>query len=795
MGRVGLLGTVTAGVVLALGVLLVLQAGVAAEVTAPAPVVRYVLAEGGTDSSDCSNSQAPCDTVQYAVAQARTKDIIQVADRTVPGVYLGTVVLTKSITLQGGWHVTVGPKGVLWSRHGCEPARTVLDGGGAGRVISITGAIKPVIDCFTITGGSAEGLGGDPGDPPGSGSPDAGGGIYSRDAAPIIINNVITANFGCSPCGSDYGRGGGLYMLNAPATALISGNLLARNVADDGTWGQGGGLMLRDSDAQVRFNTFHHNRAGLGAGDGGGLAIVGGQPTVADNTFAWNVCINGGVVGLGGGMYVWSSAPVTIERNLFDHNRAVGGSTVGDLASAGGGLYVAGRPSVAAVIRDNVLLENVATFGSGHGLGGGMALHDLASPSLVSGNRLEGNVGGFAGSGKGGGLYILTSTLTLSENTIVDNAATWSGEEGRGGGAYLQGGAVLMASNVISGNHGAVFVGAPTFPRGYGGGVAVDDSAATLRGNLIVGNVGTNDTMGGGGGVWGSGDQLRIEGNTIEGNVASAGFSSDGGGLYLVKTLDAVVVDNVVRGNSSGRDGGGLYLETCPDAVVEHNLIEDNGSGLRGGGLCAHNGGGSVLARNVVRYNRAPDAGGLQLDSDEPPDQRLTLLNNIVVENDATAAAFAGTPGIVIQSLSADLRHLTVARNLSGNGWGILVDDAMATVANTILVSQTVGVQVTASGAVALTTTLLGAGGWANGSDWGGAGIVVTSDNRWGLPAFVDPDAGDYHILASSPAVDACGDRGVTTDVDGDPRPVGVAPDIGADEVARRVLLPLVMRE
>ncbi|MFP4344390.1 MAG: choice-of-anchor Q domain-containing protein [Anaerolineales bacterium] len=34
----------------------------------------------------------------------------------------------------------------------------------------------------------------------------------------------------------------------------------------------------------------------------------------------------------------------------------------------------------------------------------------------------------------------------------------------------------------------------------------------------------------------------------------------------------------------------------------------------------------------------------------------------------------------------------------------------------------------------------------------------------------------------------------ITHDVDGDARPLGAAPDLGADEVHQRVFLPLVLR-
>jgi len=66
--------------------------------------------------------------------------------------------------------------------------------------------------------------------------------------------------------------------------------------------------------------------------------------------------------------------------------------------------------------------------------------------------------------------------------------------------------------------------------------------------------------------------------------------------------------------------------------------------------------------------------------------------------------------------------------------------------------------------------------------------------NLWELPAFVDPDDGNYHLLFGSAAVDAGVEAGVAHDIDGDARPLGAAPDLGADEVHQRVFLPLVLR-
>ena len=96
---------------------------------------------------------------------------------------------------------------------------------------------------------------------------------------------------------------------------------------------------------------------------------------------------------------------------------------------------------------------------------------------------------------------------------------------------------------------------------------------------------------------------------------------------------------------------------------------------------------------------------------------------------------------------------------------------------NTIVSGHTLGISVThpASSTVTLDYTL-----GNNTTDYS-AGVTHTND-RAGDPAFVDAAGGNYHICAASPAIDQGGNAGVSTDVDGQPRPMGAGYDIGADE-------------
>jgi hypothetical protein len=119
-------------------------------------------------------------------------------------------------------------------------------------------------------------------------------------------------------------------------------------------------------------------------------------------------------------------------------------------------------------------------------------------------------------------------------------------------------------------------------------------------------------------------------------------------------------------------------------------------------------------------------------------------------------------------------------------------------ISNTIIVSQTVGITVTAGNTAVLEGMLWGSGIWANGVDWVGEGTVNEGAiNIREDPGFVDPLNDDYHLAAGSAAIDAGIDAGVLFDIDGDPRPVGPRPDIGADEYPSPlspVYMPLILR-
>jgi parallel beta-helix repeat protein len=172
------------------------------------------------------------------------------------------------------------------------------------------------------------------------------------------------------------------------------------------------------------------------------------------------------------------------------------------------------------------------------------------------------------------------------------------------------------------------------------------------------------------------------------------------------------------------------------------------------------------------------------------------MSNNIVAANHASrqGGGLAFETGTA-EPVTGTLVHNTFAANDRGSGDGriaVHVNEPYVTLVltNNLIYSHTYGIYVWSSSTATLRNTLF----YANSSgDTGGSGTIVNTDPITGQSPLLDAD---YHLQAGSPAVDAgAAVPWLTTDIDGDSRPVGAGYDIGADEFKQRhIYLPLVLR-
>jgi len=270
---------------------------------------------------------------------------------------------------------------------------------------------------------------------------------------------------------------------------------------------------------------------------------------------------------------------------------------------------------------------------------------------------------------------------------------------------------------------------------------------------------------------------VAIEGLNITGGDANGSDSeekpvSQGGGVYAYNASGITFLNNRVFGNVADV-GGGLYLFANDDVTFSGNTVTDN-TAKHGGGLYLSQNTTDLSGNTIFSNSAIINGGGLLLFNSN--DSEVTLVNNIIADNDA-----GGTGGgLYIDASSPLLLHTIIASNGGDDGVYVTGDAdrgyGNVEMINTILVSHTVGINVTEGSVSSLRATLW----YANGTD--SSGNVVHTIDRYSNPDFDAANAGDYHIGSFSGAIDQGVYAGVDEDIDGDVRPRGNGYDIGADE-------------
>jgi hypothetical protein len=417
-------------------------------VTATQAQVRYV-AGGGADTGDCTSDAAPCATLLYALGRAGDGDTVRIGQ----GTYPGAVTVTRSVTLEGDY----GPGFVRAPQR--DPARTVLDGGGNARPLTITGAATAVtLDGLRIANGDASAAAPRPG---------AGGGVLVTDGATLTAAEVrIEGNVANRGAGA--GLGGGLAVINGQAT-LNGVTVLGNSAKAGGTGpGLGGALYLAGADGQGRavlqltnceilVNVANASPAAGGGdeGSGGGLYVgesADTQLTFFENAWEQNVAraaAAGAGPGRGGALAIRQAqraATLSVEADQYKVNIANAGAAPQDGLARGGAVWLEAVPpgSIQAMLLDTSLLDNVAKAGSGTGNGQGGALWASQVSLAWAGGAVIANTAATAGAetGEGGALYLSRTPLIGSEIQLQYNAAL----RGGGGARRGRGGAIAVRS-------------------------------------------------------------------------------------------------------------------------------------------------------------------------------------------------------------------------------------------------------------------------------------------------------------------------------------------------------------
>lgn len=498
-----------------------------------------------------------------------------------------------------------------------------------------------------------------------------------------------------------------------------------------------------------------------------GTSDPGANPTILDGQDArrgiyvapnYAVTVDGLQIvrGSGGGVYI---APYGINSHVTIRNCDILSNTTG--SNGGGGVYIRNG---SLLLQNSHVISNTA---GGSGSGGGIYARDAVV--TITNNTIHDNV-----AYRGGGVWIYQCTAYLAGNTLDGNRSGWGG-----GGLQSNWGNVILTGNTFSDNQA----------NGQGGGIAVGGvgpgNVYTITHNLIQENVACPDGTGTGGGAYvANSGWVEFSHNQVISNTASQSGRGAGGGIYI--SGPARVSGNLIQGNrastgSGSAWGGGVAVDF--DVWMDGNRILDNWATVAYVGWDAQGGGVAIsvqdrvtMTNNIIAGNHYANRSGWEVD-------------------DGGGAIYIGGQTRPAETWVV-LNHNTIADNQSP---AILNESAGVTMSHSIFYSQTTDIETmfdsSGAGSSELPSTVLDYTLWwpAQSLQKLGSTVITTTNDFTADPRFITLGLDDYHLGPGSPPIDLGPGVGVTSDIDGNRRPVLNGYDLGADE-ALFVFVPLVLR-
>ncbi|HSW36211.1 MAG TPA: right-handed parallel beta-helix repeat-containing protein, partial [Candidatus Limnocylindrales bacterium] len=213
--------------------------------------------------------------------------------------------------------------------------------------------------------------------------------IINADGNGAVVSFRSGENEGAVLSGFTIMRGSGSgIIVSGGSSPTIEKNIIEDNTAEDG-----GGIVIYDSSPFIRGNTITGNAAFIG----GGVYMENSSPVIEGNIIIENTAE------MGGGIAINVNSLPIITGNTVSQNRA---------ARFGGGMVVAGDS--APSIRENTIVDNTAVRD-----GGGLLIEE--SEPVIDGNTIAHNM-----AANGGGIYVglsLNRPLMIINNMINGNRA------------------------------------------------------------------------------------------------------------------------------------------------------------------------------------------------------------------------------------------------------------------------------------------------------------------------------------------------------------------------------------
>jgi len=257
----------------------------AAVPAALASTTWYVNGVSGSDSNNCTSPTTVCKTIGHAISLSSSGDSIRVA----------AAIYTENLGI--GFNLNILGSGA---------ATTVIDGGGVGRVVSISSA-HVTLSRLTIRNGGGQ-------------FTDYGAGIFNQGTLRVIDSSLS----GNVAFGTFIVRGGSIYNTG---TVTVSNSTLSGNTArvecTRDCVAEGGGIF-NSGTLTINNSTLSGNSAvrSGGNGFGGGIFNLGGTVTINNSTLSGNSADT-----RGGGIF--NNGAATLQNSIVANSPSGGNCGTG----------------------------------------------------------------------------------------------------------------------------------------------------------------------------------------------------------------------------------------------------------------------------------------------------------------------------------------------------------------------------------------------------------------------------------------------------------------------------------
>lgn len=474
-------------------------------------------------------------------------------------------------------------------------------------------------------------------------------------------------------------------------------------------------------------------------------------------------------------LWIKSTAGLPVNVQL-DRLELVGGDYTND---SGGGLRVEALGQV--TLSHSRIANNAAFDGAGIAV---LELTSAAGVSLLIGDDVQ--VEDNQASGMGGGIIVRGGFLRMGgTNTVVRrNAAS------RGGGvATWIGFNTTGVTEIVSGGEGA-------------DGIISNNTASAVGGGVWAGQMGavrlfTTDAA----------QPVRIDHNQAK---FGGGLASENGGAIRAW---GIIIDSNLSVSANGTGAGGAAMVIGPSLLSLQPALF-SGAPL-GAVACAANNPCNAIIGNRALLNGQPGFGAVLAISNNDTNALASVsLVATTVANNLGDSLFLGGPLTGGGPASISINNSRIgpnpdARKLLDTSWATQFGCNLCTITGTSSNVPPVGALFSTNGDLLLASSII----WEPGRDLidtmpslllaadlllhNASDFPAQTDIRVGDPQFVAPTLGDFHLAATSPALDSAPTTDVPElDLDGNPRVVdlveipnlGGSVDLGAYERPADVL-------